>query len=176
MANLTTTDIILRLVGVFYAFAGVVGVRAALTSHLIDNAIAALGGSRPNKAETGRALWLLIGALLVLAAGAALMLLLDVSAWLFGAAALGQALYVFVAAPYAFDPNDPPDAVGRSQTTNAFVLYLFATAFVVWAAYAGRLIPWSSVPWPIGHATAIAFGAYAIYALISFARPLTSRS
>jgi hypothetical protein len=176
MAGSGTAEIILRLVGVFYAFAGIVGVRAALSSRLIDIAIAALDNTRANKAKTGRALWLLIGALLVLSGGAALMLLMDASAWLFGGAALGQALYLFAAAPFLFDPCDPPDATGRNQTYNAFVLYLLATALVIWAAYTGKLVSWSSVPWPFAHVAALAVAVFAIDALAKFARPFAARS
>ena len=122
------TDILLRLVGAFYAFAGVVASRVAVTSHFLDRAIAAIGGKPTPRAETLQFHWLLGSAILVLASGAALVLRIDIAAWLFLASALGQAAYILVLAPRYFDLHDPPDARGRRQTINAFVIYSAATA------------------------------------------------
>lgn len=138
-------EIGLRAVGAFYAFAGYVATRSALMSSFLDGAIAAIGGSNPNRAETARTTWLLVSALVVFAGGVALIGLLDVAAWLFVLSALGQVAYLGLVAPRYFDRDDPPDEVGRRQTTNASVIYLAATAFVVWALWRGKLVAWSEM-------------------------------
>lgn len=133
------TEIALRLMGAFYVFAGYFATRATLMSLFMDRAIAAIGATKPEKAALARSYWLIGAAALVLAGGATLMALLDVSAWLFLASAVGQAAYLFVLAPRLLDAKDPPDEVGRRQSTNAFIIYLAATAFVMWALSAGKL-------------------------------------
>jgi hypothetical protein len=157
------TDILLRLVGAFYAFAGVVASRVALTSHFLDRAISAIGGKPTPRAETLQFYWLLGSALLVLASGAALMLRIDIAAWVFLASALGQAAYILVLAPRSFDLHDPPDARGRRQTVNAFVVYSAATALVLWALATGRLLPWRDLPWPLAAGTAAAVIGWVAY-------------
>ncbi|MFA5899506.1 MAG: hypothetical protein WC829_10380 [Hyphomicrobium sp.] len=136
--SIELTDIFLRIIGAFYAFAGFVATRAAMTSHFLERAIAAITMKRTESAQTA---WLTSGAALVLAGGVLLLAGLQLAAWAFIASALGQAAYIFIIAPRVFDVEDPPDAQGRRQTTNAFVIYLAATAFIVWAAWRGRLTP-----------------------------------
>lgn len=75
------------------------------------------------------------------------MFLADHAVPLFVLAALGQAAYFAYLAPAYFDRVEPPDAAGRRASLNAFVLYLAATALVVWASYTGRLQPWSQITW-----------------------------
>jgi hypothetical protein len=135
-------DIALRLMGAFYVFAGYVASRSALMSSFLDRAIAAIGGSKPAGIEQAQTYWFLVSALVVLAGGVALMALLEAAAWLFVLSALGQAAYLTIVAPRVFDAVDPPDETGRRQTRNAFVIYLAATAFVLWALTTGRLDRW----------------------------------
>lgn len=161
-------DIILRVIGAFYAFAGVVATRAALTSHLLDVAIAAIGAKVVPRVELLRTAWLLTAATLVLAGGVALMLLLDWAPALFVTSALGQLAYLAIAAPSYFDRGDPPDAKGRRQTTNAFILYTAATAFVCWAYAAGRLHPLLEI-----NPVALAAGALAVAANLIYIARLT---
>lgn len=149
-------SIVLRLVGAFYAFAGVVATRAAVTSLFLDRALAAIGAKKPPRAETLQFCWLLGSGMLVGAGGLALMLLLDIAAWLFLASALAQAAYIAMLAPRYFDVADPPDARGRRQTVNAFIVYAAATAFVLWALATGRLVNWRELPWPLPAAAATA--------------------
>ncbi len=158
------TDIILRLVGAFYAFAGVVATRAAMTSYFMDTAIAAIGGGRADPVERQRSYWLIAAAWLVFAGGAALIAGLDTARWLFLASAAGQVIYIFALAPMYFDKVDPPDPAGRRQTTNAFVIYVAATALVMWAAAAGRLIPVAEAPPMVLAAVVTACLALAVYA------------
>lgn len=140
-------QIALFVIGAFYTFAGYVATRAALTSHLVDRAIAAIGGRRPTRREIAQSRWMLVAATLVLAGGLALIFLLDIAAWLFLASALGQAAYLFYVAPKYFDAEEPPDPVGRRQSQNAFMLYVLATAFVLWALSTGRLTSWQDAGW-----------------------------
>jgi hypothetical protein len=170
------TDISLRLVGAFYTFAGYVAARVALTSHLLDRALAAITLERLRPVERAQTLWLLCSAVLVLAGGIALMLLLELAVWLFLASAAGQALYLAWLAPRYFDAADPPDAKGCRQTANAFVIYTAATAFVVWASYTGRLAPWQELPWPLLALAAAAVAAHAGYVAWMYGRPLASSS
>lgn len=143
------TDIFIRVLGAFYTFAGVVGVRAALMSRLLDIAIAGITLKKPSLAETRRSQWLLASTVIVFAGGIALLLGLDAALPLFLLSALGQALYIFWIAPRYLDKDDPPEGQGRQQTTNAFIVYLIATALVAWAGSAGRLIPTHDAPWPV---------------------------
>ena len=168
-------DLALRLMGAFYVFGGFVATRAALTSSLIDRALAALSSSRPSAAETPQSLWLLVAANVILAGGVALVLLIDLAAWIFLASALGQAAYLFYVAPRFFDTDDPPDATGRRQSTNAFVVYGAATAAVVWASAVGRLLNWQEMAWQSLALAVAAIMAHAAYTVWIFAKPITSR-
>jgi hypothetical protein len=138
----------LRLLGAFYVFAGYIATRAALTSHVLDRAIAGIGGRGLSGVERAATAWHLVGATLVLASGIALVLLTDVAPVLFVASAVMQAAYIGVVAPRWFDVEDPPDPKGRRQTTNAFLIYSLATSLVIWAGYRGRLSPLVSLDWP----------------------------
>lgn len=155
-----TADIALRIVGAFYAFAGVVAARASISSHLIDRAIAQIGSKKQPFSETAQAVWLIGASLVVLAGGSALLLKLDVAVWLFLASTILQALYILVVAPRWFDVEDPPDPAGRQRTTNAFVIYLGATAIVVWAYMTGRLLRIDQLPPPAIFGTASALLLY----------------
>ena len=107
---------------------------------------------KPSRVETAQTAWLLVSSALVLLGGVLLLAGLAPALVVFAASAAGQAAYIFVVAPRFFDRDDPPDARGRQQTTNAFVLYLAATAFIGWAWWRGRLTP-------LGEATAFELGA-----------------
>lgn len=164
------TDIPLRLVGTFYAFAGVVATRAAISSRFLDRALAEITLKKTPASETAQTVWLITASLIVLAGGAALMLKADVSVWFFLLSSILQALYIFLVAPMWFDSEDPPDAKGRQSTTNAFVIYLGATAFVVWAFATGRLVPFERLPQPAVYGSATAVLLYVGYVLWSLRR------
>ena len=133
------TDVVLRIIGAFYAFGGFVATRAGLMSQLIDQAIAALTLKKPTRAETAQNAWLIATAALVLIGGVLLLAGLQLAAWVFVASSLGQAAYIFYVAPRFFDQDDASGG-GRRATTNAFVIYAAATAFILWAAHRGRLV------------------------------------
>jgi len=209
-------DIALRLIGAFYVFAGVVAARQVVQSNMLDYAIAAISGDKPARAEWLRSVWLAVGALLVLAGGAALLLRMDVAAPLFVLSALGQALYITVLAPFYFDKAEreadaerarrreatlategegegrsegedvaevgPPfdlstlEKAGRRQTINAFVIYLAATALVVWAYAMKRLWPWAAFPLETRAAAAAGVVLFAAFIAYQLARPLGSNT
>jgi hypothetical protein len=163
VATVELTDIVLRVIGAFYAFAGVVATRAAMMSRLLDQALAAISLEKTKPAETARNVWLFAGAALVLAGGVFLLAGMQLAAWTFAASALAQASYIYVVAPRYLDRDDPPDAQGRQQTTNAFVIYAAATAFILWAAYRGRLAGFGETSTPALVAVAAALVLYAGY-------------
>ena len=149
------TDIALRVIGAFYAFAGLVTARMGLTSNLVDHAIAAIAMQKPDRIETHRTIWLLGLSTLTFSSGVCLMLMLEPAVWIFAICLLVQALYFVALGPYYFDAAEPPDPLGRRRSINAFVLYCAATAFVVWAAYAGRLVAIADASrWLLGGAVA----------------------
>ena len=165
VGTMDAIDLLLRFVGAFYVFAAYVGARASLMSLLIDRAIAAIGGTPPPRADLLKDYWLIFASVLVMIGGAALLFLLDVAVWAFLASSIGQAVYLFYAAPRYFDVEEPPDETGRRQTFNAFVIYLVATAFVVWAASAGRLVSVKDVSWPLVAIPAAMVAAHILYIL-----------
>jgi hypothetical protein len=135
------TQIALFVIGAFYVAGGYLATRAALMSRLIDMSIAAIAMEKPSAAATFKSAWLLTTAVLVLAAGAALLILSQLAVPLFVVAAASQALYVYVLAPRLVDKDDPPDETGRRRTRIALYLYLIATAFVMLSALGGSLFP-----------------------------------
>ena len=139
--SIELTDIVLRLLGAFYAFAGYAATRAGMMSHFLDRALAAISAQKPSRAEVAQSAWLIASAALVLVGGVLLLAGLQLAVLAFVASAIGQAAYIYVLAPRYFDREDPPDPRGRRQTTNAFVVYLAATAFILWAAWRERLTP-----------------------------------
>ncbi len=162
----------LIVVGAFYTFAGLVGIRVALQGRLLDLAIAGISLKKTPMVETLRGLWLLLSAVVVLAGGVFLILRLDWAAVAFVAAALGQAVYLLILAPYYFDAADPPDATGRYQTINAFILYCAATLFVLWAYQTDKLMGPVGVGWPLVWGGVAVIGAALAWGLYRFAYPL----
>jgi len=131
--------IALRAIGAFYLLAGYFTARAALTSNLLDQAIAAISFKKTERIETHRTIWLLTLSVLFFAGGVCLMLLLQPAAWLFAVSALIQIFFFLVLGPYYFDRADPPPPEARQRSINAFVIFGAATLFTIWAAYTGRL-------------------------------------
>jgi hypothetical protein len=132
-------DMALRAIGAFYLLAGAFAARAALTSNLIDQAIAAISMKKTDRVEKHRTFWLLALSILFFAGGVCLVLLLEPAAWLFAISALIQIFFFLVLGPYYFDVADPPPPAARQRSINAFVVYGAATLFTIWAAYTGHL-------------------------------------
>lgn len=172
MTSFDVSHGILVLIGAFYTFAGLVGIKMAVSGRLMDVAIAAIGMKPPPMAETVRGVWLLVSSLVVLAGGLFLILRTTWAAWAFVASAAGQALYLLLVAPVFLDKDDPPDATGRQQTINAFILYAAATAFVLWAYRTGRLLPADAVGWPAICGALAVLGVAAVWGLTRFAYPM----
>lgn len=172
MDSLNVAHAGLIAVGAFYAFAGLVGIRAALHGRLLDIAIAGIALEKPPFVETARGLWLLLSGVVVLAGGLFLVLRLDWAAAAFVAAALGQAVYLLVLAPLYFDVAEPPDAKGRQQTINAFILYAAATLLVLWAYRTGKLMGPDAVGWPLVWGGLAMIGASLAWGLFRFSFPL----
>lgn len=129
-------------IGAFYVFAGVVVLRAMALDRVMDQLLAALDEpSAPTERMKSRVLT--VGAMLTLASGVALMLFSPLAMPVFAASALWQGSYLLWA-DKALPPEDASEARGRKQTKNAFVVYLAATAFVVWLAAQGLLRPWNA--------------------------------
>ena len=138
--------IALRTIGAFYVLAGLFAARAALTSNLIDQAIAAIAMKKTGRIETHRTIWLLSLAILFFAGGAFLLLLLEPAAWLFAITTLVQLAFYLFLGPYYFDVAEPPPAAERQRSINASVVYGACTLFILWAAYTGRLTKLSDAP------------------------------
>lgn len=171
MGQIDVTVPLLMLVGAFYTLAGVLAVRAVLSSRMLDLALAALDAGNPDRRETLQQVWLLVASLLILAGGVALLLHLKIAALLFAASALFQIVYLLIAAPYYFDAGDnAPDATGRAGSTNAAILYTVVTAFVLWAHSRGYLFDVAETPPLLISAAGAAVLGYAVYALWTYFR------
>lgn len=172
MGSFSLSHAALIAVGAFYTFAGLVGIRVAVQGRLMDLAIAGISMKRPPVVETARGIWLLLSAVVVLAGGLFLILRLDWAAAAFAMSALGQAVYLLALAPYYFDAADPPDATGRQQTINAFVLYAAATLFVLWAYRTDKLMPADAAGWPAVWGALAVLGVATLWGVFRFAYPL----
>lgn len=157
MTSAAVWDAVLRLVGAFYVFAGFVALRATLLSVVIDRGLARITLEPPQRAETMKALWLGLGSAVIFLGGLSLMLVWEGAPWLFLLSAAGQAIYLYALAPLYFDRVDAPEASGRRGTTNAFVIFVGATALVFWAKASGRLVAADALPvWQVAAALAAA--------------------
>lgn len=159
------TDVALKVIGAFYTFAGLVGTRAGLMSIFVDKAIAAISMKKASVSERVQSAWLVIASGLIFLGGVLLLVGLEAAVWVFGLSTLAQAFYLFVVAPRYFDADNPPDSAGRRQSTNAFVIYFAATAFVIWATWHGRLMPLSDVNQTAAFATVAALVLYLGYVI-----------
>jgi hypothetical protein len=175
--SLDPLALFLRFAGAFYVFAGIVAGRAALVSAVLDSAIAGIAAKSVNARERVLSLWLIASAWLVFASGALLMVLAREAVWAFMLSALTQAFYLAIAAPYYFDTEDPPDAQGRRQTTNAFYLYFVVTLIVIWASghglqpLSGQALVLQIAVW----AALMGFAAYMIWQALWACEPAAAR-
>lgn len=147
-------DVALIAVGGFYAIGGFVAARAGLMSHVLDAALETISMKPVPRAEYWQTRWLLAAAVIFQAGGVALMVRSTWAIGLFLLSAIGQLAYVFVVAPKYFDKDNAIDRAGRRQTVNAMVVYLAATAFVLWAYAQGRLFTISELS-PLSLAIAV---------------------
>ena len=146
MSGLLLVEGVLRLIGAFYVFAGLVALRAAVFGGFLDRALAQISGKPEPRAERLRRYWLTTAASLIAVGGAALLLLWQGALVLFIVNVLGQALYLGLVAPRWLDLDDAPEPSGRRATWRAFAVYLAATAVVLSAAGTGALLPLDAIP------------------------------
>lgn len=133
-------DVVMRLLGVFYALGAFVGVRSLAMSALIDRAIGMIG-MQPEAPKVVARRWLL-GAVTVLTGVAGVALALA-SAWalpLFAANLVLQVAWLGWAWQ-AFPPQDAEETAGRRRTRNAALGWAVVTAAVAWMWLEGRLSP-----------------------------------
>lgn len=160
-------EVLLRLVGAFYALTAPFVLRTAALSHFLDGALVALGGrSSPaqRRAERTRTLILTVQVVVLGIGGIWLMALSTIATWFFVVSALGYGVYLYWIAPRYLDPHDEPDEPGRRQARNAFFVYLGATALVAAGHWGGLLRAGDEVG---GHASLLAAGLS--FALIAYA-------
>lgn len=174
MRSIDTAQVVLTLIGVFYALAGLVAIRASLQGRMLDVAISKISMAPPKRAETARGLWLLISSVVVLAGGLLLIVKIEYAATAFVISAIGQAVYLLVVAPWFLDPGDPPDEKGRQQTINAFILYSAATLFVLWAYRTDRLMPGYAVNQGFLWAAYAAIAVALVHGLWRFSYPMAN--
>ena len=140
-------ELALRAIGAFYIFAGIVGMRAMVMDHLMDQVLAGIA-LQPIPTKDHYRRWLLVSSVLAIGMGGMALLVLNLWAvplFLFGATT--QAFYL-VWARTAFPPEDESERTGRRQTTRAAMLYGAATLLVGIAASFGTLRPWFD-PWAL---------------------------
>jgi hypothetical protein len=138
-------EITLRAIGAFYVFAGIVGMRAMVMDHLLDQMLAGIT-LKPIPQKEHHRRWLLIASTLAIGMGGMALMVLNLWAvplFLFGAAT--QAFYL-IWARQTFPVEDDVERTGRRQTTNAALIYFGATALVCLAAAFGLLRDWLD-PW-----------------------------
>lgn len=145
---MSALDIFLRLVGAFYLFGAVMGLKQAAMGNFMSDVLDAIGTPDPReaKADRQRTYCLAFNMALVGVGGILLMALLEVAAVVFVVSLAFYAAYLFVLAPRYLDPYDPPEPAGRSQTRNAFWVYGVATLLVLFALSQGRLESVAAAP------------------------------
>ena len=145
--SVAALEIALRLVGTFYVFAGILGMRAMVMDHLLDQMLAGIT-LKPIPQKEHRRRWLLTASTLAIGMGGmALMVLSPWAAPLFLFGTAGQAVYL-VWARTAFPPENELEHTGRRQTINAALLYGLVTVLVCAAALSGLLRDWLD-PWAL---------------------------
>lgn len=172
MSALQTFEFLLPAIGVFYAFAGIVALRAACFGSFIDQALAQIEGRAEAAASRWRRRWLIAAALLVAAGGFALIPRWQGASVLFVISVIGQVVYFGLIAPRFLDPADPPSPEGRASSLRAFALYILSTALVITGQAQGALAPLPAVS---GITAAISLVVFVITAGVVL-RPALRRS
>lgn len=139
-SGMDAIDIIARLIGAFYAFGGVMTLRAIAMDAILDKALASITLGRPDPEEDLRRRVLTGLSIVTAASGGALLLLGGLATWLF-LLNLGLQAGWLVWAKTRFPPEDEDDARGRRQSARAAAVWAGATAIVLWLEFAGRLGP-----------------------------------
>lgn len=133
-------EIILRCIGAFYVFAGILVLRGVVMDRVMDQMLAGITmKAQPKKEGLKRLIWGISGMAIGMG-GAALMVLNLWAVPLFTVGLLTQVAYL-IWARTAFPLETPLEEKGRRQTINAAVLYGIVTGVVVAAALSGQLYP-----------------------------------
>jgi hypothetical protein len=140
-------DIVARLVGMFYAFGGVMALRALAMDSVLDQALASITLGRPDPDDLLRRRILAATSVVTGVSGLSLVLLSGWAPWLFLLNLALQAGWLAFAAR-RFPPADESEALGRRQVANAAVIWIVATAMVLWLSFEERLGAPSN-PWHI---------------------------
>lgn len=160
--------IVLQLVAVFYAGAGIVLARKVLMTWTVERAFAGIEGGGPSRAERVKAGWLAAGAFWMFSGAVFLGFLLGGALWLFVLSAVWQLAWLSVVAPEFVDREEAPDPDGRAQSKRAFVFYCLATGLIAAAAFDGKLRPWAEAgPLPVAM-TGVLITAYGLYLATGF--------
>lgn len=135
------TQILLRVVGIFYLLAGLAGLRVMATDHLLDQMLAGISMQPTPAREAVRRRLLRAGSFAVGLSGAALMVL---SVWAVPLFVVASGLQIgwLLWARNNYPPEDDNDRRGRRQTTNAAIIYTVMAAAVVWLGLQGTFTPW----------------------------------
>lgn len=141
------TQVMLRIVGIFYLLSGVAGMRVMAVDSLLDKMLAGITLKPTESKEVVRRWFLVSGSATVGLSGAALMVLSLWAVPLFVIATLLQAAWL-IWAQTNYLPENPDEARGRRQSTHAAIIYTAMAAMVVWVGTTGALMPWFS-PWAL---------------------------
>jgi hypothetical protein len=141
------TQVMLRIVGIFYLLSGLAGMRAMAVDSLLDKVLAGITLKPTERKEVVRRWFLVSGSATVGLSGAALMVLSLWAVPLFVVATLLQAAWL-IWARTNYVPESDDEVRGRRQSTNAAIIYAAMTAMVVWVGAAGMLMPWLD-PWAL---------------------------
>ena len=154
-------DITARLIGAFYAFGGVLALRAIAADAVLDRALASIAMSRPDPDDELRRRVLTAASVVTAASGGAVGLQSGLAPWLF-MLNLGLQAGWLAWARVRFPPRDADEILGRRRVARAAAVWAGATAIVLWLDLDGRLGPVSE-PWP---PLALAVGVVAMLAWI----------
>lgn len=128
--QLTLLSVVARIIGGWYIFAGAVALNAWRMNAFMDQALEKLTLKPTERIEQLRG-WTIFGVgSLTLMSGMFLILLSPLAPPAFLACCALQGAY-FAWARKALPPKDATSAKGRRASTNAFLLYLGATGFVL---------------------------------------------
>lgn len=167
---MTVLDLCLRLAGAFYMFAGFVLARAALTSRLLDQALAAITNGKTAPAERFKEAYSILLALIVFASGVTLAALVQPAVHLLLLGTCLQAAYVFWLAPRFIDGADGGGSLGRRQSTNALIIYALVTAAAAFAASHGRVQAWSDLSETVQMTVVTALVVFTVYLASTYVR------
>lgn len=112
------------LIGGFYLVGGLFALRQARMNLLLDQALSRISLKPTSQEDRIAGVWMFAASFLTIGSGLALIFLSRWAVIVFGLCWLSQAVYLL----WASRTED----YGRPATVNAFILYTFASALVLW--------------------------------------------